>query len=290
MLNDILPEFIVNSLNNYDYNHLQEVRLRVGDKPVILYDSKRIILNCFSDNCISSELLKSIILKTSDNSLYSIQNQLKNGYLVTKNGIRIGISGNYCEDNFNIKSIQGLNIRIPHQIFNCSKPIFNTLFNGTDFINTLIISPPGAGKTTYIRDILYQFNSLIYLYNIVIIDDRCEITGLDHNLITYKHADIVSNLEMGRAISLAVKNLNPDIIVTDEITDINDIKEIKRAINLGIKILSTIHASSLEDLNNNNDFKEILTYKLFDKYIVLNKKDNIGTIDSIYDKFLKRCC
>lgn len=291
MLKDILPDFIFNEIKKYNYEFLQEIHLRVNDKPVLLYNSKNILLDNFSTKVITSSLLENIVLKIANNSIYTVQNQLKKGYLCLNNGVRIGISGNFSEENFNLKNIQGLNIRLPHQIFNCSKLIFDDLFYKNTPLNTLIISPPGAGKTTIIRDILYQFNFIDEIFNITIVDDRNELCAMYNGvstLKTYCHADIITNISKEQAILFSVKNLNPDIIVTDEITSPSDVLAIEKSINLGIKIIASIHATDLNDIITKKEFSSFIKNKHFDRYIILSKRDGVGNITGFYDKNFKK--
>ena len=290
MLKNILPNFIFKEIEKYDFSLIQEIRLRINTPIILIIDSNKKILQNISNNfklTVSKDILDEILLKSSNYSLYSIQNQIQEGYITLKNGIRLGLSGEFSFDTFNIKSIQGINIRIPHQIKNCSKSIFDKLFFENQFLNTLIISPPGAGKTTFIRDILYQFNFLKEIYNVTLIDERNEISSLLNGYPTlkiYDYCDIISHLKKEKGILLGIKNLNPEIIVTDEISSIEDIDAIEKTSNMGVKLLSSIHAYNLEDLKQRKYLSKLIDYKIFERYVILSKKIKIGEIVGIYDK------
>ena len=114
---------------------------------------------------------------------------------MVEGGIRIGICGEVVKDADvkTIKNFTSLCIRVPHTIKNISLPIFNQILNGGDVNNTLIIAPPTCGKTTLIRDIIYQFSSHNYAFNVFIADERGEITGgkidvfVDHVPLEYAY-------------------------------------------------------------------------------------------------------
>ena len=287
MLEKIIPEYIFCELNSIGFDNIEEIHLRANSNVVIVSNSNKKTLNKGRLGIIpNKELLENIVLKASNYSLYSVQNQLKNGYLTLENGIRIGISGEFSYDNFNVKNIYSLNIRLPHQVKNCSKNVFPKLFSDGQFLNTLILSPPSAGKTTLLRDILYQFNFLDKIYNIALIDDRNEISALKNGLPScdlYKHIDIISNLDKYKGIMLAIKNLNPDIIATDEITEESDCIAIEKTFNNGINIISTIHGKNIDELQRKDCLKNILRQKIFDRFIILSKINTTGEIVAILD-------
>ena len=292
MLKEILPKYILNALQKFNYDDIQEIRLR-NNAPIIILENaqKRILSNNNLYLKTSKEDLENIVMKSSNFSLYSIQNQLKNGYISLKNGIRIGICGEFSYDNINLKDIQSLNIRLPHQVINCSKNIFNKLFIDDKVCNTLILSPPGAGKTTLLRDILYQFNNKSEIFNIVVVDDRNEICALVNgypSLKTYNYCDIVSHLPKEKGIMFAIKNLNPDIIITDEISSDNDCIAIEKLVNMGVNIITTIHANSLSDLKQKKYLKSIIENKNFERYIIISKVKKVGEIIGIYDSDFNR--
>ena len=290
MLSSIIPKFIFNPLKYLNFDLLQEIHLRVNCPVVLVYNSQKIILKSDVNINVSQEVLKEILLKASNYSIYSIDEQIKSGYVCLIDGIRIGLAGEFSGNN-NLQYLQALNIRIPHQIKDCSKEIFNYLFDKNMFMNTLLLSPPGAGKTTMIRDILYQFNKLTTLYNVTIIDERNEITSLNlglPTLETYKYSDIISHKQKDLAILSATKNLNPDIIVVDEITNEQDIDAINKTINLGVKILTSIHAENIDDLNNRQSLKKLIDLKVFKRFVVLSKINKVGEVIGIYDENFNR--
>ena len=95
---------------------LEEIRLRT-DKPIILKFNKEEFI--FNKLVTQEEIIKTLQY-VCDNSIYSYQNQICEGFITVKGGHRIGITGNCVIENgkvTNIKYISSLNFRVAKEIF-----------------------------------------------------------------------------------------------------------------------------------------------------------------------------
>ena len=142
-----------------------------------------------------------------DNSIYSYQNQICNGYITLRGGHRVGIAGNVVVEDGKVKNISyiySLNFRIAKEITGCSNKIIKDILNLEDntIYNTIIVSPPGRGKTTLLRDIVRQISSGIPNLNfrginVGLVDERDEISamykGVPQNNVGLR-TDILSNI------------------------------------------------------------------------------------------------
>ncbi|MBQ7884897.1 MAG: stage III sporulation protein AA [Clostridia bacterium] len=292
MLKDILPLKIYTALTlKSSMMEINEVRLRVGKPISVLCNTKQYFLGeqglCNNPNqaiFATRDMLTDIVFKASDFSIYSINEQLKQGFITVKGGVRIGVCGTVVKDE-KIKTINefsSLCIRLPHLIKNASLPIFNHVVNNGKLNNVLIIAPPGGGKTTMLRDIVYQLSYHGYPFNIFIADERGEITaGVDgFNLGNFY--DSLCFLSKSESILLGLRGMSPDIIVTDELGAREDFYALKCAINSGVKVIATVHASSIDELKNKSEFAELLEEKCFDRFVVLSKENGVGTIEGVY--------
>ncbi len=298
MLHEILPEIMINALQSVPQDCLREIRLRVG-KPVIINTSlgaKYLTPQGFSDDIndviiTRKSNIEYILGKCSNNSLYTINDKLINGYVTVFGGIRVGVSGELVEDNGitqTIKNITSLNIRIPHEIKNCSLPIYNLLTTSNQVFSTLIISPPGMGKTTFLRDFAYQLSTKMPFTNQLIVDERSEITGISNGTYSFNkiNADIYTNCTKKYGFINGIRSMKPDVILTDELNIDTDLEVVENAITSGVKVVATIHASSIADLKNKPAFSRVMSNKLFDRYVVLGNSDGVGTIEGVYNSNL----
>ncbi len=298
MLESLLPKDIVEALENINISKLCELRLRVN-MPICInilgesyYLASYGICNSKSNAIICKKShIDYIIQIASNNSLYTINDQLVNGYISYLGGIRIGVAGEfvYVNDQIKtIKNIQALNIRIPHEVFGCSLSGFQYIQKGKSIYNTLILSPAGAGKTTYIRDLAKQLLNKFQMLNVLIVDERCEITGIANGKANFSdfNCDILSNCKKEYAFDNGIRSLKPDVIITDELSQ-EDIKSVENAITCGVKVVATIHADSIMDLKNKPKFIDILQKKLFDRYIILSANNRPGEFVGVYDAELE---
>jgi len=297
MLKKLLSEVLFNNINqNFKLEDVYEIRLRVNSSVVINYKGVLVLIKDNSNKNIKAnkEDIERVVSVASNYSLYTVENQIKNAFITAEKGYRIGISGEIVTEDGNtlksIKNIYSVNIRIPHKILNCSYSIFKFIYSNKEIKNTLIISPPGAGKTTYLRDICYQFSKLDNPTNILLLDERYEIAGVKDGKSTIdvgEYCDILSGANKSYGFEQGVRALKPDVIITDEIMTESDIGAVIKAINCGVKVIATIHADSIEMLKEKSELNPLLNARCIDRYIVLSNKNRVGECVGVYDKNLK---
>lgn len=299
MLKRYLPPEIYNAISRHiNYADVNEIRLRVNCPLVVCIKNKKYFVGSsgFSDydNAIicTYEMIQDFVYKLCDNAVYAVNDQLKQGFITLPKGVRVGICGEVVSTDdriVTIKNFQSANIRIPHHIKGCSLLALNYMLND-DFLNTLIISPAGAGKTTFIRDVIYQLSKQNYCYNVLVADERNEIASVNNGVAEIplgNFADIYSNCSKEFAFKQGIRSMKPDIFVTDEIDIDKDLKSIVDATNSGVKVLATIHSDNITNLKQKRGFDKIIENKVFDRYIVLSDVEGPGTLTNIYDSNLK---
>lgn len=296
MLNNILPEWLYKNITkSYEINKVYEIRIRIG-KPIILnVCGKYVKLLENQDFCPKSvianaDLITYILTIATKQSIYAYNNQIKNCYITTDSGIRIGLCGTVVYDYekvSTIKNISSLNIRISHEVINCSEKIIELITSQGEVKNTLIISPPGSGKTTMVRDIVTKLSNEKQIQNILIVDERFEIAGLKNNFNVGEFVDVISGADKSFAFDNALKTMSPSVIVTDEISKESDIESIKQAIKSGVKVIATAHAKNILDLKLKKYFKSIVEDKYFERIVVLSARNGVGTIDGVFDENLR---
>lgn len=278
-----IVQAILNSINEKEIETLEEIRIRVS-KPIILkLANKEIIV----EYIVTTQDILEIVEKITENSMYSYQQQICSGYITLKGGHRVGISGNVVmEENkvINVNYIYSLNFRIARQIIGVAEKVINEVLKNDEVSNTLIISKPGAGKTTILRDLIRIISKT---KTVGVVDERGEIAAMyknePQNDLGIK-VDILSNISKSLGIKMLVRSMAPDVIVADEIGTKEDIEAIKYAVTSGVKGIFTAHANNIEDIKKSPILKELLDLNLIDKIIILDKnnRENIETSCSPY--------
>lgn len=270
---------------------VQEIRIRVGNKIIIKTNKKDdIIINYF----VTQEDILEIMQVICNNSIYSYQNEIANGYITINGGHRVGITGDVVLENnkvINIKYISSLNFRIARQILDCSNNILKYVINLEEntVFHTLIVSPPGAGKTTILKDLVRKISDGIPEIgfkgiDVSLIDERGEISamynGVPQNKIGIR-TDVLENVSKPIGIKMAVRSMAPKVIVADEIGNYNDIEAINYAVCSGVKGIFTAHSLSYETMMLNKELNKLINMKIIERIIFLDSKIK-GKIESVY--------
>lgn len=295
MLEKILPEKFYNIIKDkINLKAVNEIRLR-ADRPVILdIGGKQMFLgengvttNIKSALFSSKIMIEDVIFRASECSIYSVNEQIKRGFIVTDDAIRIGIGGNLIEENGKLKTMtnfSSVNIRIPHIVKNCSLNAFPYIFKNNQVLSTLVISAPGCGKTTFLRDFVYQLSERMMMQNVLLLDERGELdVGINSNF-TDKIA--FSSKKIG--FENGIRSLAPDIIVTDEVGQEDDIDAIEYASGCGVKILASSHCDDIETFSKKSLFKKLIDQKIFKRFVLLSKRNGPGTLEGVYDENFAR--
>ncbi|MBR2705172.1 MAG: AAA family ATPase [Clostridia bacterium] len=275
-----LPQELVNLIIKHNSKRIEEIRIRCGRQVILNMGNIEVVLK----HTINQNEIIKILQNMCSNSIYAYQNQIINGFITLPGGNRVGISGNVvCNEGkvSNISHIYSLNIRIAHEIDGASKDILGYILDtkNNSILNTLIVSPPGCGKTTIIRDIAKNISNGIPEINfrgidVCIIDERNEIASLCNGM-TYNdvgiRTDIIDNISKNIGIRMAVRSMAPKVIISDEIGNTNDADAVNYAVCSGVKCLFTAHGSCMDNLMKNKELNRIISLKLFERIIFLDQ-------------------
>jgi stage III sporulation protein AA len=294
---------IIKKIPQHVLQPVEEIRLRVY-KPLMLYDNAMGWFvtpeGKFSEDesfayIVTQEDINKTLELMSNNSIYAIQEELKNGFITIAGGHRVGITGKVITSNNKIsliKDISGMNIRISKQIIGAADDVMKHIVKGSNSVeNTLIISPPQCGKTTMLRDIARQLSygiKSLHFHGIKvgIVDERSEIAGcykgVPQNDIGPR-TDVLDACPKAYGMIMMIRSMSPTVIITDEIGTEEDIVAMRQVLNAGVKIITSIHGYSRQDIIKRPILGRLLAENIFEKIIVLSKSRGTGTIEEVFD-------
>lgn len=264
----MLPQTVRSALAGVPDTQIEELRLRVGQKPTILYAGAERPLPVRS--VLSQNELQQVLLNASAQSQYAVQEQLRNGYLSLPGGYRIGVCGSAVVQNgcmTGLREISSLAIRVPHAIRHPPERLLPYLQE-----SCLLAGAPGSGKTTLLRSCIRALSDAGQ--RVAVIDERLELAGALHGMPQFDLGpctDVLSGCPKIEGMLLLLRSMNPQWLAVDEITQPEELAAIRQAGGCGVRLLATIHAGSTEELKSKPLCRELFSLGIFRQVLYLDK-------------------
>lgn len=250
----------------------EELRVRIGRRvSAVCTDVERFI----SKRAADERDIAAVLERATGASMHAYTDELANGY-INHYGLRIGVCGAAAIKNGKIsgyRSITSLNIRIPAEFSGDIDAAAWTLLHARG-TSALIISPPGGGKTTALRELIRRMSNAGE--RISVVDERGELSagyaasgGFDLGA----SSDVMVGVKKSHAAIMLLRAMNPTYIAMDEITEKEDIAAIKEINGCGVALLATAHAQSIDDLRKRELYRQLLDEHIFD-YVLNITKDH----------------
>lgn len=280
---------------------LEEIRLRIGQPVWVLYERTPFYLG--NDGALRKEKKEAYVVTEKDIretleyasgfSMYAYEHERRQGYLTIQGGHRIGMAGKIVMEQGNVKTISDiamLNIRLAHECIGCAKKILPYIKEPEGVVSTLILSPPGGGKTTLLRDLIRELASEQEGYTVGVVDERSELAacykGVPQNNLGVT-VDVLDGCSKAEGMRMLLRSMAPDIIAVDEIGSMEDVEAIRQVTNNGCRLLATIHGSSMEDMRKRHSVKLLMEDNIFQRFVVLDDRYHVGSIKGIYKEYGK---
>lgn len=255
------------------------VSLSAGNKNIILYDEEKIPLTLDSDE------INEMFLRLCGGTVYKYENQIRNGYITIPGGHRVGFCGTAIYDGTNLvtlSNVSSITFRISRQIKNSAREIIGHLITGDKIHSALIVSEPCGGKTTILSDIARLMSNIGK--RCAVVDERGEICSV-YEGIPQKDignlTDVLNGYSKGDGMMTALRSLSPQLIICDEIGTSQDVDSMLEAMNAGVPVIATAHATNEDELVGRPQIERLIDYGAVDKIFFLKGNSNPGALRKV---------
>lgn len=222
-----------------------EVRLRANRPAQIVWQEGEAL----SGEAIPPKALREIVSALMDHSFYARESELAQGFFTMVDGSRVGVGGRFAPDagGWRLTDVGSACVRLARERHGCADGLMPYIRAKDGLRSLLVLSPPGMGKSTLLRDAARQLSE--GGFRVGIADERHELAACHMGVPTLDigpRTDVMDGCPKAEAIRLMIRALSPDAIVADEIGGEADAAALADAARCGVAVVASAHAQSFE--------------------------------------------
>lgn len=285
------PKRIADSLEPwFDRPGLEEVRFRVGQPVQLCYhNAEQLVLCTTGTRFITDADCQQIYEAICFHSVYAWERELEQGFLTLPGGYRVGMAGRAVTQEGSIRRVDGptfFNFRIARECVGCADPLMSYLFDDSGSpLSALILSPPGCGKTTLLRDVARKL-SLMPKFRVSVVDERSEIAGCREGRPQNElgpRCDVLDACPKEQGMMWMIRVMSPDVLLCDELGAPGDFAAVSAAAHCGISVIASAHARTVDQILSRWQAALPGTALPFERYVLLGRSRGVGTLEQVSD-------
>lgn len=258
---------LLRGLDAREAARLQEIRVRRGRavELVIAGASRQAAL------VVDDAQMERLVAALSGHSLYAYERQMAQGFIPLPGGHRAGVCGRAVMENGRVArmtDVSSVMLRVARAVPGASRDVRAYLLRpGGQAGRTLLMGPPGCGKTTVLRDAALWLSDACALH-VAVADEREELFARMESG-SGQRLDVLGGADKAQAMPLLVRAMAPQVIVTDEIGREEDAFALMEAARCGVGLLASVHAQGMEDVRRRPVLRRLFEAGCFDRYLLL---------------------